>query len=62
MVKESASNTPKTKASKRMLPKQVTRNVTNAEVGSIVLGVKSFQKNGMNKEDEKKPPKTATAT
>ena len=42
MVKESASNTPKAEASKRMLPKQVTRNVTNAEVGGIVFRSEIF--------------------
>jgi hypothetical protein len=47
MVKESASNTPKTKASKRMLPKQVTRNVTNAEVGGIVFKSEIIPKNSV---------------
>ena len=54
-----ALNSP---ASRRMLLKLVTRNVTNAEVGGIVFTTEIIPKNSMSKLDEKKPPKTATAT
>jgi len=45
-------------ASRRMSPKLVTRNGTHAEVGGIVLGIKSSPKNSINESDEKKPPKS----
>jgi hypothetical protein len=41
-----------------MLPKLVTRNVTNAEVGGIVFGNEIIPKNSINKADEKKPSKS----
>jgi hypothetical protein len=44
-----------------MLPKLVTRNVTNDRVGGIVFRNKIIPKNSINKADEKEPPKTATA-
>jgi hypothetical protein len=41
-----------------MLPKLVTRNVTNVEVGGMVFRNKIIPKNSINESDEKKPPKS----
>jgi hypothetical protein len=40
-----------------MLPKLVTRNVTNAEVGGIVFTIEIIPKNSVNEADRKKPTK-----
>ena len=39
----------------RMLPKRVTRNVTNAQVEAIVFRNEIIPKNSINDADEKKP-------
>jgi len=41
-----------------MLPKLVTRNVTNDSIGGIVFWSKIIPKNSINESDEKKPPKS----
>jgi hypothetical protein len=41
-----------------MLPKRVTRNLTNDRVGGIVFRNKIIPKNNINESDKKKPPKS----
>jgi len=58
VLKLKQTDTLNSPASRRILPKPVTRNVTDAEVGGIVFRNKIIPKNSVNESDEKKPPKS----
>jgi hypothetical protein len=55
ILQKTASNLLTARQARETLPKLVTRNVTDAEVGGIVFRSKIIRKNSINEADEKKP-------